>query len=357
MPYPKVYIVVLNYNSWKDTVECLESLFKLNFDHYQIILVDNNSTDDSIPRLKEWINGDDMVSLERNPILKDFSFPEKPKPISCLYNPSEKEQKNKQADVVFLTSDTNLGYAGGNNLGIRYGLRQKDADYFWVLNNDTVVPQDSLGQLISYFDFLKLAGKNPGILGSKLCFYDKPHMLQGVGAVFNKYTAKIRQVGTFETDKGQYDNNQEVVDFVIGASIFVSRELVEKAGTMAEEYFLYNEEIDWCYKAKEKGFMVSYAPQSIVYHKQGASTKNSVQSKKKNINAMFYQFRNIILFYRKFFPSLVFIPMGVVVLRILKFSFTVDKKFLSLLIPVLTQQKQFAGKQSSIVKNVQASIK
>src|SRR5690606_23240173 len=116
MRYPKVYIVVLNYNSWKDTVECIESLFKLEIQHYQIILVDNNSTDDSIPRLKGWINGTEKIHLERNPILKDLSFPQKPKPISCLYNPSEMEQKEKQADIVFLTSDTNLGYAGGNNL-------------------------------------------------------------------------------------------------------------------------------------------------------------------------------------------------------------------------------------------------
>src|SRR5690606_6849461 len=103
-------------------------------------------------------------------------------------------------------------------------------------------------------------------------------------------------------------------------------------------------------KAKEKGFIVAYSPQSIVYHKQGASTKNSVQSKKKNINAMFYQFRNIILFYRKFFPALVFIPMGVVVLRILKFSLSVDRNFLSLLIPVLTLQKRFVPRRSTMVK-------
>lgn len=356
MSYPKVYIVVLNYNSWKDTVECIESLFKLDFKNFQIILVDNNSTDDSIERLKAWISGAESVSLERNKLLQHFSLPEKQKPISCLYNPSDEVQNNEQAEIVFLSSDINLGYAGGNNLGIRYGLRQKDADYFWVLNNDTVVPPDSLSNLVNYFDALKLEGKKPGILGSKLRFYDKPDMLQGVGAVFNKWTSKIKQVGTFETDEGQYDGHHTKVDFVIGASVFVSRELVENAGLMAEEYFLYNEEIDWCYKAKEQGFTVSYAPQSIVYHKQGASTKNHVKSKKKNMNAMFYQFRNIILFYRKFFPRLVLIPMGVVFLRILKLSFSIDRKFLSLLIPVLTQQKQPGPQQSTMVKKLESGI-
>ncbi len=348
MTKPKVYIVVLNYNSWKETVECIESLFKLEFSNAKIVLVDNNSTDDSIVRLKEWMIGSGDFKVERNPLLSDLSFPEKAKPLSYVLNPADTEMQT-QVDIVFLTSETNLGYAGGNNLGIRYGLSENDADFFWVLNNDTVVPPDSLNQLIACFRQLEQAGTNPGILGSKLRFYDEPDVLQGVGCVFNKYTAKIRQIGTFETDRGQYDADPVKVDFVIGASLFVSRELVEKAGTMSEEYFLYNEEVDWCYKAKEKGFSVSYAPKSVVYHKQGASTKNLVRDRKKNINAMFYQFRNIILFYRKFFPALLFIPMVVVTLRILKFTVNVDRKFLSLLIPVLTQQKRYVGK-STVVK-------
>lgn len=341
MIQPKVYIIVLNYNSWKDTIECLESLFKLDYQNFQIVLVDNHSTDDSVEKLKAWMDGELVFDLERNPLLQELSLPEKPKPVSYVLNPTD---EGKRVDIVFLSSEENLGYAGGNNLGIRYGLKINDAAYFWVLNNDTVVPKDSLYQLISHFERLKHEGANPGILGSKLRFYDIPEMLQGVGAVFNKYTAKIRQVGTFETDKGQYDDFQTRVDFVIGASLFVSRALIEQAGIMAEEYFLYNEEIDWCYKARRHGFGVAYAPLSIVYHKQGASTKNSVKSRTKNINAMFYQFRNIILFYRKFYPALVFVPMSRVTLRILKFSVSVDKKFLSLLIPVLRQQKQFDKK-------------
>lgn len=343
MTHPKVYIIILNYNSWKDTIECLESLFKLDHQNFQIVLVDNHSTDGSITQLRNWMEGKAERSLDINPMLKELSFPEKSKPLTYVFNPCSHEQES-DADIVFLSSDVNLGYAGGNNIGIRYGLKKNDADFFWVLNNDTVVPPDCLDQLLTYFFGLQQEGLKPGILGSKLRFYDTPEILQGVGAVFNKYTAKIRQVGTFETDNGQYDNSQVKVDFVIGASLFVSKELVEKAGPMAEEYFLYNEEIDWCYKAKKNGFVVSYAPKSIVFHKQGVSTRNSVRSKKKNINAMFYQFRNIILFYRKFYPALVFVPMGVVVLRILKFSIRVDKKFLSLLIPVLTQKKQLCEK-------------
>ncbi len=348
MTNPKVYIVVLNYNSWKETVECIESLFKLEYQNVEIVLVDNNSTDDSIVRLKEWMNGTGDFQLERNPLLSDLSFPVKTKPLSYILNPADADRQT-QVDIVFLTSDNNLGYAGGNNLGIRYGLSRNDADFFWVLNNDTVVPPDSLNQLIACFTELMRAGKNPGILGSKLRFYDEPNILQGVGCVFNKYTAKMRQIGTFEVDTGQYDAHSFKVDFVIGASLFVSRELVEQAGTMSEEYFLYNEEVDWCYKAKEKGFSVSYAPKSVVYHKQGASTKNLVRDRKKNINAMFYQFRNIILFYRKFFPALLFIPMIVVTLRILKFTINVDRKFLALLVPVLTQQKRYVSK-SSVIK-------
>lgn len=336
MSQPRVYIIVLNYNSWKDTIECLESLFKLDYMNYQVVLIDNHSTDDSIQKLKDWGNGKDIVDLKASKELAHLSEPAVEKPIT-LSTDIETNAVNKDS-VVFLNAVENLGYAGGNNLGIRYGLK-KDADFFWILNNDTVVPTECLQQLVKQFGQLQKKGLNPGVMGSKLLFYDEPDMLQGIGANFNKYTSKISQIGTFERDKGQYDNNDIQIDFVIGASMFVSREMVEKTGVMPEEYFLYNEEIDWCFQAKDKGFTVTYASESIIYHKQGASTKNTVKSKKKNLNAMFYQFRNIILFYKKFFPGLIFIPVSIVSLRIIKYAISDDFKFLSLLYPVLTLKK------------------
>ena len=344
MSKPKVYIIILNYNSWMDTVECLESVLKQKYSNYQIVLVDNNSTDDSVQKLEGWMKGEVEFDWQVSENLKQLSSPAAPKPISFSINPSSHAIEADASQIGFFSTEENLGYAGGNNLGIEYGLKRNDADYFWILNNDTVVPDDCLTYLVDHFEVHLNEGKNLGVLGSKLRFYDEPDTLQGIGASFNKFTSKITQIGTFEKDNGQYDHNETKVDFVIGASIFVSKQMVEKAGTMAEEYFLYNEEIDWCRRAQQKGFSISYAPHSIIYHKQGASTKNSVKSRKKNINAMFYQFRNIILFYRKFHPMLVFIPMSVVSLRILKFSLRVDKKFISLLYPVLTQQKQLYKK-------------
>lgn len=338
MSQPRVYIIVLNYNSWKDSIECLESLFKLDYVNYQVILIDNNSTDNSIQRLKNWGKGEVVSDLSANNLLADLSEPAVNKPIQ-FHTELETDIGDKNS-VVFINSTENLGYAGGNNLGIRYGLKRGDSDYFWILNNDTVVPADCLQALVKKFEQLRKEGFKPGILGSKLLFYDEPDILQGIGANFNKVTSKISQIGTFERDKGQYDSNDTKIDFVIGASIFVSREMVEKTGLMPEEYFLYNEEIDWCFQAKRKGFTVTYASESIIYHKQGASTKNTVKSKKKNINAMFYQFRNIILFYKKFFPGLIFVPMSIVSLRIIKYALSDDFKFLSLLYPVLTLKKR-----------------
>lgn len=338
MSQPRVYIIVLNYNSWKDTIECLESLFKLEYDNYQVVLIDNYSTDDSIQRLKDWSNGKMLADLSASKTLSHLSEPavEKPIPFSANFETDVIDANS----VIFLDSSENLGYAGGNNLGIKYGLKRGDADFFWILNNDTVVPSDCLQQLVKQFGELRTKSLNPGVMGSKLLFYDEPEMLQGVGSNFNKFTSKISQIGTFESDNGQYDSNDTKIDFVIGASIFVSREMVEKTGLMPEEYFLYNEEIDWCFQAKKKGFTVTYASESVIYHKQGASTKNTVKSKKKNLNAMFYQFRNIILFYKKFFPGLIFIPMSIVSLRIIKYALSDDFKFLSLLYPVLTLKRQ-----------------
>ena len=336
----KVYIIILNYNSWKDTVECLESILRLDYPVFRVVLVDNASTDDSIVRLEGWMKGQEIPELERNPELERFSSPPLNKPIPFVH--ANGMGVPDEQSVVFIKSDRNLGYAGGNNLGINYGMEQGDADFFWVLNNDTVVPPSSLKEILIYWNKLEKERRHPGIIGSKLRFYDSPEMLQGVGAVFNKYTAKIAQIGTFEADKGQYDAGITPVDFVIGASLFTSARMIRKVGVMAEEYFLYNEEIDWCLRARRAGYFVGYAPKSLIFHKQGASTKNSVKSKKKNIKAMFYQFRNIILFYKKFYPHLAFIPVSVVILRILKFGFLSDRKFFSLLYPVLTLQKEFS---------------
>jgi len=171
MTYPKVYIILLNYNNWADTIECLESVLRNDYPNYQVIVVDNNSPNNSMEYLKAWAEGRIDVWVNPNNPLRNLSFPPVPKPIPYVYYTREEAEKCKNLDleekfksdipegvttkypIVFIQSGNNLGFAGGNNVGIRYALIKNDFDSVILLNNDTVIKGEAIS--IYYDDFYK----------------------------------------------------------------------------------------------------------------------------------------------------------------------------------------------------------
>lgn len=297
---PKVSIVLLNYLHWKDTIACLESIYEhINYSNYELIIVDNLSPNDSVEALTNYLN---QLSVVNKPILK--------------------------------VNQANLGFANGNNLGIKLALA-RGADFVWLLNNDTFIKDDALSPL------LKAYKGNVGILGSKLIFYPSDNLIQAVGATINKFSSKIVQIGFNEKDKGQYDNKKLTVDFVVGASLFVSKELLEKVGMLSEDYFMYFEELDWSLRAKKKGFKTDVCTSSVVYHKQGLTTKNQALGEKNKV-AMYFQFKNLLLIYRKYFWYYYPIVLLVVFLRVLKFNLANGLKDLDLFYKVFLKPKKFS---------------
>ena len=152
----KVYIVVLNYNTWQDTIECLESIYKSRYDNYQIILVDNNSNNDSVKFLKLWAEeGLDIITKSNN-ALKRNSFPPVKKPLGYRFYKEDdkgnlkyeyKEYINESNNaggypLIVIKADKNKGFSAGNNIGIKYALLSGDFKYIWLLNNDTVIDND-----------------------------------------------------------------------------------------------------------------------------------------------------------------------------------------------------------------------
>jgi hypothetical protein len=209
--------------------------------------------------------------------------------------------------ILYVQSKMNLGFAGGNNVGMRYALNS-NFDYVWLLNNDTVIEKDAVAELVKYAEARKNEKEKIGIIGSKLLVYHKPEKMQGVGAVFNKYSGMSKIIGAQEVDKGQYDNEEIQCNYVIGAAMFVSKEFLLDVGLMSEEYFLYNEENDWSARAKLKSWKVGVAVKSKVYHKQGASTGNSPKKSKWQIKALNYKYRGKIKLYKKYYrPQLPFL--------------------------------------------------
>lgn len=292
-------IIVLNYNGFQDTLECINSLKKHLSSNYSIVLVDNASTDQSVSVFKDLI------------------------------------EKGEWKEITLLEAKQNNGFSAGNNLGLNYAKTHFQSNYFWLLNNDTCLKDDALSPLIHESQ----NQPNVGILGSLLLFYDRPNTAQGIGGRLNRYTGKFEQVG-FNKRREEIDAlDKEKLDFVIGASLFVNRSFLDKVGLLAEDYFLYFEEIDWSLRAKEKGFYTQCCLGSIVYHKQGKATGNKVNGK-KNKKAMYFHLANLILLYRKFFPGLIWVSYLMVTLRCIKFALLEDISYLKLWYRVVFKKRE-----------------
>lgn len=266
-----VYIILVNWNGWKDTIECLESLFRLNYDRYRVVVCDNGSTDGSIESIKAWAEGRlDTYVPASNP-LRPLTFPPASKPVRWQeLTSSAAYEANNDAPLVLIRSDRNVGFAGGNNLGLRYALNSPEMEFVWLLNNDTVVHPDSLTAL--HGRLLEVPGA--GICGSTVRYYDRPDRVQLLaGAQANCWRGRVRQIreGINASDLPDTDAVEGAMDFVYGASMFVCRRFIEEIGLLNEAYFLYCEELDWARRSADR-FKMVYAKGSIVYHRGGAAT-------------------------------------------------------------------------------------
>jgi len=336
---PKVYIVLLNYRNWEDTVECLESIFRLEYANFQVVVVDNASGNESSHCVVEWAKGQRTIEFTPPEQLQQFVQPAIDKPIETeVINATVLSESLPQTDapLILLQSNKNRGFAGGNNLALKWINGQKDGDYIWVLNNDTVVTPTALSALVNHFES---SDNQLGMLGSKLRYYHFPEKLQAVGGQLHLWTASLKQLGDGEIDTGQYDQSTPALDYVIGAAMFISHKTLAKVGLLSEDYFLYFEELDWCTRIKRSGMRLGFEPNSVVYHKQGAITQSSGEQKHLHLRFMFFKFRNTLLFYKKFFPGLMVPAYLKITGRILKGAILHNRHYLRLLLPVLTLSK------------------
>lgn len=222
-----VSVILVNYNGAKDTIECISSIEKTAETEYRIIVVDNKSTDESIFELRE-------------------------------------AQKKYQFDLI--ESPENKGFSAGNNIGICKAI-SLGTDYVWLLNNDTLVESSTMSQLMNGFCNSPLCGMTIG----KILFEGKKDTVWYAGGTFNKGIAR-----TIHDHYGEKDNSHEkemhTVSFATGCCMLISRKAIEKVGLMDEDYFLYEEDTDYCLRFVNCGFEIKYVPQAIIYHKVSAST-------------------------------------------------------------------------------------
>ena len=288
-------VVLVNWNRWPDTIEALESLLRSDVP-LKVIVVDNASSDGSLDRIVAWAEGTqpaDAASLA----MAGFSQPPLPKPVAFRRVAAADLATSRLAPeerLVLVDSGGNLGFAGGNNVGLRLLLADPDIGVFWLLNNDTVVAPDTARQL----GLAMAADAAIGMCGTKVRYYWTPANLQvangyrfsfitggGKGINWNKPADAPLDAAAIAAD----------TDFVIGASLAVTRLFLETIGLMEERYFLYYEEIDWAVRARGR-FATGFAPAATVWHKEGGTIGSSSVKGGRSVGADYWHNRSRLRF-------------------------------------------------------------
>ena len=244
MNFPTVSIIILNWNGWEDTLECLESLYQINYPNYNLIVVDNGSTDESKKKIKEYCKGKIKVKS------KFFKYNIENKPINFIEY-FEKGLTNgiytidnltHEKSLIFLKNDKNYGFAEGNNIGMEYAIKNLDPDYVLLLNNDIVVDKYFLNELVKIGE----SSAKIGCVGPKIYYYDFKGLndvINFAGCKMSLSTTRGECFGCNEVDLGQYDKIKET-SRVEGCCMLINTDVIKKVGMFDPIYFAYWEETD-----------------------------------------------------------------------------------------------------------------
>jgi len=280
----RIFVILLNWNGWKDTVECLESLLCSEGVEFVTVVCDNGSEDDSLDQLRSWAGrrfaADEWVNITRS-------------------EAESSAELNRGLRFILIENSANLGFAGGNNVGIRLAMSHADCRYVWVLNNDTIVRPDSLIEALCKME----RDSSIGMCGSSLVYWHDQSLVQAYGgARYNRMSGRAQHLGAFapvDSIPVKAASVEAELSYVCGAAMLVRRSFIETVGYMHEDYFLYYEEIDWATRGQGH-FRLGYAPRSIVYHKEGASIGTDASG--GSALSVYYLFRNRMHFTRRFYP-------------------------------------------------------
>lgn len=244
---PLVSLLTVNYKQAKVTQELIQSLESISYSHWELIVVNNGEEDDE---LRAACGGNDSTRL--------------------------------------VNTGSNLGFAGGNN----YGLDFCKGKYVMFINNDTEVARDFLQPLVE----LAEQDSSIGMISPKIVFHGTDIIQYAGSTPLNEYTMRNASQGLGEKDAGQYDKTYPT-GYIHGAAMMLPMQVIQKVGAMYDDYFLYYEEYDWCYRVRSAGYKIYYCGESTVYHKESVSTGSGSPLK------TYFLTRNRLLFSRRNFPA------------------------------------------------------
>lgn len=269
----QVHIILVNWNGAADTIACLEALLRLEGD-FTVTVCDNGSTDGSVARIIEWASIPE-VRWPSPPSRMAMTGPRLRSPTIRTVDPGASSAPETGAFLTIIDAGKNLGFAGGNNLGIRLALQDPRCEYVWILNNDTVPAPDALSALIA-----RMEDHTVAVCGSTLIYYDEPDRVQALGAQHFLLRARGRPIGAGLKihELPEQAAVEAKLDYVIGASLFTRKSVMARTGGLSEAYFLYFEELDLS-RRLAPGERLGWAPRSLVYHKEGASIGTSSRAR------------------------------------------------------------------------------
>lgn len=228
MKQPKVTIILVNYNGYLDTIECIKSLNQLKYRSYNVIIVDNGSTNDSYSILKEYIsnNGNDSFRVVK--------------------------------------SSDNLGFSGGNNIAIEIAQKE-NADYVLLLNNDTIVTPDFLSILMDN-------ASDDCLIAPRIMYWKSKNTVWYGGGKLSEFLGRAWHDRINKTYDSDIDDSIKEVSFITGCCMLVPMKVIEKIGMLEDKFFLYYEDTEYCWRAKKNGYGLKYVGNSVIYHNVSSST-------------------------------------------------------------------------------------
>jgi GT2 family glycosyltransferase len=300
-----VDILLLNWNNWQDTVECLESVFQSSHESFRVVVCDNGSTNDSLERLRAWARGDLLPAIVRSPLAEPLRKRRDPIPFAEYSRPQAERGGDRAMDgarFILIAVGENLGFAGGNNVGLRLITARNEAKFVWLLNNDTVVAANAMCELV------KVATRDGalGSVGATLLEYWSPNVVQaaGGGRLVSWQGLPREHSATGQARGSREGTHPDRLDFISMGCLLVPLDVVKRVGLIDERYFLYCEDIDYSLRVRALGWRLAFAAGAEVWHKGGAAAIHG------SSRHDYYMVRSALLLVHKFFPRRLPIAFG-----------------------------------------------
>ena len=249
----KLAVILVNWNRSDDTLNCLESIHYSTYTDFIIIVVDNGSSVEEINKLKQF-----------------------------------------KLNFVLIEAGENLGYTGGNNIGIHHS-HKFNVEYIMLLNNDTFIASDALENIIKSAD----SDQKVGILSPKILFHPARNIIWSAGTVFNDRFLIGYLSGYKKVDKGQF-NQERDVDYVTGCAMMIRTKVIHEVGVLCDDYFAVCEDIDYCLRVRNAGYKIKYQPTAIIWHIESASSGGTDAPQ-----YVYYQTRNYFLFHNRWSKNVI----------------------------------------------------